>query len=59
VYNPRSERRLIRLFSQGDAADRQDPTLTSRYDLCLTRPRKGLQFLRIHVEREQARIPVG
>ena len=41
VYNPRSERRLIRLFSQGGVADRQDPTLTSRYDLCPTRPGSG------------------
>jgi hypothetical protein len=41
VYNPASERRLIRLFSQDGVADRQDPTLTSPYDLCPTRPGSG------------------
>jgi len=53
VYNPPSERRLIRLFSQSDVVDRQDPTLTSRSDLCPSRPAWALS-LRIHLEREQA-----
>jgi transcription elongation factor GreA len=38
VYNLGSERRQIRLFCRCGVADRQDPTLTSRYDLCPTRP---------------------
>ena len=41
VQSGASERRLIRLFSQDDVADRQDPTLTSRYDLCPSRPGSG------------------
>ena len=58
VYNLDSERRLVRLFSRGDVADRQDPTLTSRHDLCPARPDAG-RNTRIHGEREQARIPLG
>ena len=41
VYNSGPERRLIRLFSQGDVAVRQDPTLTSPNALYPTRPLIG------------------
>ena len=44
MYNLLSERRLIRLFSQSDAADRRDPTLTSRSELCPSRPATGAQI---------------